>query len=404
MEDIVEYFRKATDTMGFPPRWRSSSWSEAQGWFYIGSELLIGFAYLVSFAALARYLRRCRSVSSAVLFLFVGLCLLTGAITHSLEALMFWWPAYRLTTIAKASTGLVSLVTVTALLPMIPKLLALRNPVELQREVAQRRRTEMELRQVHAQLEGVIEQRTSELAAKNAEMEQFLNTVSHDLKNPVVTCLGLAGILREDVQAGRIEESIDSVNRIERSVTRMRQLIDDLLHLSRIGRVRFELTEVDILEIVRSIADELRPRLEQIGAVLEFEDNLPHVIADAQWMRELLENLVTNAMKYGCDNPRPQIVVGSIELNDETRLFVRDNGRGIDSAHHAQIFEPFRRLRSDKEGSGMGLAIVVKIVKMHGGRVWVESEPGRGATFWIGLPLSGATETKERLETAHALT
>src|ERR1700689_5418220 len=156
----------------------------------------------------------------------------------------------------------------------------------------QRRRTELELRQVHSQLEGVIEQRTAELASKNEELEQFLNTVSHDLKSPVVTCQGLAGILREDIQAGRIEETQDTINRIDRSVARMRQLIDDLLHLSRIGKVRFDLADVDILSIVRSICDEYRHRLEQIGAVVQIESNLPRVHADAHWITEVFENLI----------------------------------------------------------------------------------------------------------------
>jgi signal transduction histidine kinase len=268
-----------------------------------------------------------------------------------------------------------------------------RKPVDLEREITQRRRTELELRQVHAQLEGVIEQRTSELASKNEELEQFLNTVSHDLKSPVVTCQGLAGILREDIQAGRIEETHDTINRIDRSVTRMRQLIDDLLHLSRIGKVRFELTDVNTLSLVRSIGDEYKTRLEKICAVLQIESNLPSVHADAHWLTEVFENLITNAIKYGCDNPHPSIKIGCITDEREHRFFVRDNGSGIDPAHHAQILEPFRRLRNDKEGSGMGLAIVVRIIKMHGGRIWIESQSGHGATFWVALP-AGTTSAK----------
>ena len=216
---------------------------------------------------------------------------------------MFWWPAYRLTGLTKAAAAVISLATAGVLIPLAPQALKLRSPAELQHEIVQRRRTELELRQVHAQLEGVIELRTAELAAKNEEMEQFLNTVSHDLKSPVVTCLGLAGVLREDLQAGRVEQTKDTINRIERSMTRMRQLIEDLLNLSRIGKVRFELTDVDTNSVIRSIGEEFKPRLQKIGATLEIESNLPMVRADAHWLTEVFENLITNAMKYGCDNP-----------------------------------------------------------------------------------------------------
>src|SRR5580658_481796 len=204
MDEIVRFFLQATDTAGFRPRWQSDAWGSLHGWIHVAS-----------------------------------------------DAGMFWWPGYRVFTGVKAGAALASMVTLLLIHPMVPKLLAMRNPVELHREIAQRRRTELELRQVHAQLEGVIEQRTAELAAKNEEMEQFLNTVSHDLKNPIVTCLGLIGMVRQDLQAGQTAETLDSVARIERSVTRMRQLIEDLLNLSRLGRVQFELAEVDTDPMLR---------------------------------------------------------------------------------------------------------------------------------------------------------
>jgi signal transduction histidine kinase len=120
------------------------------------------------------------------------------------------------------------------------------------------------------------------------------------------------------------------------------------------------------------------------------------VQADAHWITEVFENLITNAIKYGCDNPHPSIKIGCISDETEHRIYVRDNGSGIDPAQHAQILEPFRRLRSDKEGSGMGLAIVVRIIKMHGGRVWIESQPGQGATFWVAVP-AGAGHGKNEM-------
>jgi signal transduction histidine kinase len=400
MNDIVRYFQWATDTTGFTPRWQGGAWSAAQGWLHIGSDLAICLANVLMAAALARFVRRRPGARKSAIVLLLGPLLLASASAYLLDATMFWWPAYRLWTVAKGITAVLSLGVGVVVWPLIPKLLALRDPSDLQREIAQRRRTELELRQVHTQLEGVIEERTAELATKNEEMEQFLNTVSHDLKNPIVTCLGLIGMVRQDLQAGQTAETLDSVTRIERSVTRMRQLIEDLLNLSRIGRVRFELGEVSTLTMIRTIGEELSPRLKQAGVTLEIADNLPIVTADEHWLTEVFENLITNALKYGCDDPQPRIVVGSVAEEGEARIFVRDNGRGIDPAHHGQVFEPFRRLRSDKEGTGMGLAIVVRIVKMHGGRVWIDSLPGQGATFWVALPTSTGLKMETQRDAA----
>jgi chemotaxis family two-component system sensor kinase Cph1 len=395
----TSFLRKAFDTTDFQPRWQTDNWSNAQNWLHITSDFAIALSYLAISGGLI-YLRRKRpGIPYGNLFWLMSLFMLAGGLTHLLDTLMFWWPAYRLTGLTKAGAALISLVTAGVLIPLTPKAMALRSPAELQREIAQRRRTELELRQVHAELESVIELRTAELAAKNEEMEQFLNTVSHDLKSPVVTTLGLTGVLREDLQAGRIEQTKDTVNRIERSATRMRQLIEDLLNLSRIGKIRFDLSQVDTDSVIRSICDEYKPRLEKIGAVIQIESELPKVIADAHWLTEVFENLITNAMKYGCDNPNPRIAIGADSDETEHRFYIRDNGTGIDPAHHAQILQPFRRLRTDKEGSGMGLAIVVRIVKMHGGRLWIESKPGQGATFWVALPAPTAANSTEAVKT-----
>ncbi|HUB25303.1 MAG TPA: HAMP domain-containing sensor histidine kinase, partial [Tepidisphaeraceae bacterium] len=322
MDDIIRLFLQATDPAGFRPRWQNQAWGAVHGWVHIASDAAICLAFLALAAALMRFIRRGSGAGRFGMLALLGLFALTGA-AAALDAGMFWWPAYRIFTGVKTGAALASLATLLALWPMLPKLLALRNPVELHREIAQRRRTELELRQVHAQLEGVIEQRTAELATKNEEMEQFLNTVSHDLKNPIVTCLGLLGMVRTDLQAGNTNETLDSVARIERSVTRMRHLIEDLLNLSRIGRVRFELTTVSLLPMIRTIREELTPRLTQAGVVLDIEDDLPTVKADERWMTEVFENLITNALKYGCDNPHPRISVGCANTEGETRIFVR---------------------------------------------------------------------------------
>lgn len=362
------------------------------------SRLVGGVLYLLVAGVMVYHARKHKGSVHSRFFGMLSFFVLGGGILFLSNELTRWPEIQSEIGILQLIVILVLAGSAAVVLARIQKMLMLRNPDELQHEIAQRRKTESELRQIHAQLEDVIEQRTAELAEKSEEMEQFLNTVSHDLKNPVVTCAGLIGMLRDEIGANRNDETNDLLGRIERSMIRMRQLIDALLNLSRIGRVTFEMGKVDTQEMMQEIGHDLEPRLKAAGVTLEVGDNLPCVNGDAHWLTEVFENLITNALKYGCDNPRPRITVGCTPEGEEARIFVRDNGKGIDPAQHARVFEPFQRLRSDKEGTGMGLAIVTRIIKMHGGRVWIESATGKGAIFWVSLPKAKDKQREEVIE------
>ena len=166
----------------------------------------------------------------------------------------------------------------------------------------------------------------------------------------------------------------------------MSRLIDDLLQLSRAGRVRNELERIDVAALVRDLAEELDSRLHEAQGDLKIEEPMPPVLADRGRLSEVFDNLLTNAIKYGRNPSGLKITVGSKRLNGRVRYFVRDNGPGIPEQFHERIFGLFQRLDNGQEGTGVGLAIVSRIMEAHGGRVWVESSPGRGATFWLEFP------------------
>ena len=231
---------------------------------------------------------------------------------------------------------------------------------------------------------ATIRRANRELRHKNEEMEQFVYTVSHDLKSPLVTITGFVGMLREDLAEENRSGVLDAVDRIEHATRHMSALIEDLLQLSRVGTVTGTASAVDVYQVVRSIHERLAARIREVGATIEIDENMPSIRADRMRLVQLFENLITNAIKYGCDRPNPRIEIGAITVNDEVRFFVRDNGQGIAPEYHQKIFEMFQRLHSDQAGTGIGLAIVARIAQAHGARVWVESEPGNGATFWIG--------------------
>ena len=229
-----------------------------------------------------------------------------------------------------------------------------------------------------------------QLRQKHEEMEHFLHTVSHDLKSPIVTCKGFLALIRAelgDVVTGQVDEWMSFM---EVAVQRMSRNINDLLELSRVGRARNEPEPVDLTLLVRQILCEMSDRFEAKGVEVRVQEDMPPVTADRARMVDVFENLLCNALKYGCGADRPVVEVGVETRDGEVRVFVRDNGPGIPERMLDRVFELFQRASQDEEGSGVGLAIVAKIMEACGGRSWVESVEGEGACFWLSFPADAA--------------
>jgi signal transduction histidine kinase len=227
----------------------------------------------------------------------------------------------------------------------------------------------------------------ADLEAKNAEMERFNYTVSHDLKSPLVTVLGFAGLVEADLEAGRVDRARDGLARIAAAGERMHGLLEDLLELSRIGRIVNPPEDVSMAELAREAVEMVRGRLDERGARVEIAGDLPSVRGDRQRLREVLQNLIENAVKFMGQQPAPLVQVGVRPGNPEPVFFVRDNGQGLDMRYQEKLFRLFEKLDPRGEGTGVGLALVRRIVEAHGGRVWVESDgPGTGATFCFTVP------------------
>lgn len=274
------------------------------------------------------------------------------------------------------------------------------NPIEAEEgifvlsaivDITERQRTEREIRRINA-----------ELMNKNEEIQQFVYTVSHDLKSPLVTCKGFVGVAREDLKEGLLEDVESSLARIEHATDRMSQLIQDLLQLSRIGTIRNEPEEIDVVELVQSAISDLSSRLEGVRAVVSVQRDLPRVVADRVRLAQVFENLLTNAVKYGCGHDQPAVVIEGCIDAGEVRYCVRDNGSGIAPQFHERIFGLFERLEPNTDGTGVGLAAVSRIMEAHGGRAWVESEVGQGAAFWLAFPATAQSvrdaTSEKRLE------
>ena len=250
----------------------------------------------------------------------------------------------------------------------------------LQREVAERQRAEASLA-AHADM----------LELRNRELQEFAYVASHDLQEPLRAIQNFSERLRTKHAASLNEEAVDYLQRMQNAAGRMRVLIQDLLAFSRVTTQGKPFVSTDLNAIVENVVADLSNRLEESGGRIEI-GKLPVIVADATQMRQLLQNLLGNALKFRREDEPSVVKVYSVETEEAGAvcLAVEDNGIGFDEKYCDRIFTPFQRLHNQRkyEGTGIGLAICRKIVERHGGGIVVRSAPGQGATFFITLPMS----------------
>ena len=254
--------------------------------------------------------------------------------------------------------------------------------------ITDRKQAEEKICKLNEELEQRVVQRTAQLEAANKEMESFSYSVSHDLRAPVRAIDGFSRILLEDYGDKYDAEGKRLLNIIRSNTKKMGELIDDLLNLSRLGRKEIELSDIDMDKLVKGLFDELG--LATNNGKVQFDIKpLPHALGDAGMIHQVFANLLLNAIKFTKPKDEAIIEVGGYTENSKNFYYVKDNGVGFDMKYKDKLFGVFQRLHSgdEFEGTGIGLAIVQRILKRHGGRVWAEGKVNEGATFYFALQL-----------------
>lgn len=232
----------------------------------------------------------------------------------------------------------------------------------------------------------------SELEARNIELERINYSISHDLKNPLVTIRSFVGVLRRDLELGRRERILGDLERIALAADKMGRLFDDLLAISRPRRLDGGLGAIDLEPLVETVLADLAEPLRERAPRLVVAEDMPTVLADPLQLREVFRELIENAVLFSPE--QPSIEIGAQLEGDWVVVHIRDQGMGIEPDYHQRIFALFERLDPSHQGTGAGLTIVRRVVEAHGGRVWVESEGlGRGSTFFFSLPQPGSGDT-----------
>jgi PAS domain S-box-containing protein len=245
------------------------------------------------------------------------------------------------------------------------------------------------------QAEEELARRAEELTRSNADLEQFAYVASHDLQEPLRMVVSFTQLLAQRYQGKLGADADEFINYAVDGARRMQVLVNDLLAYSRVGTQAKEFAAVDCEKALRTVLTNLQQTLEESSGQMT-HDPLPTVQGDETQLWQVFQNLVGNALKFHGSEP-PRVHVSAQELKGEWRFSVRDNGIGIDPQQAERIFLLFQRLhtRAEFPGTGMGLAITKRIVEQHGGRIWMESEPGKGSTFYFSLPMKGVTHGSE---------
>jgi signal transduction histidine kinase len=259
--------------------------------------------------------------------------------------------------------------------------------IESIRDITERKLADEAIHKARDELELRVKERTAELEAKNSEMERFIYTVSHDLRSPLVTIQGFNGFLKGDIEKGDSEKVKTDLRLIEEAVTKMDRLLSKTLELSRIGRVADPPEDVPFEEIAEEALLQTSQRIKSGGIDVSVAKDMPVVRVDKMRIVEAMVNLIENSIKYRGEQQHPRIEIGYQNEAEKTVFYVRDNGMGIDPSLHEKVFELFYKVNKNSDGTGAGLAIVKRIIDVHGGSIWIESELGKGTTVCFTLPV-----------------
>ncbi len=495
MQQVIEFFQKLFLVESWPPRWYCGKWTDFHGWLYILSDLAIWAAYFAIPLLLIRFLSQKKGIPLPSVFLLFGAFILLCGMTHFMDAIIFWWPAYRLSALIRFFTAVVSWATVFALFKFFPIALSLRTSEELEEENRKRQESEQMFKnlleatpdalvivnqegnielvnkqcenvfgyakeeligqkvemlipnsfiaeqnghrnsffanpKIHS-LEGNLElgglrkngqgfpveislsplqteskllvsaairdvtmrkeaevklkQFNEKLDQKNKELEQFVYVASHDLQEPIRTINSFVNLYKSEFGDTQSDEAIEYLQFIQGAGERAQQLIVDLLDYSKLERNR-KLAKVNLNKIIDNVKSDLAVKIADKKAEIRV-GNLPTLQGYETGLRLLFQNLISNAIKFARDGFGPLVEISSKEGDNEWEFSVKDNGIGFSEEFKEKVFVIFKRLhpKSKYEGTGIGLAHCRKIVELHNGRIWADSVPGEGSTFYFTI-------------------
>ena len=353
-------------TQYFMPHGHCYLWTPGVLWLNVLPDVLIAAAYFAIPFVLMHIARRRPDLPFNWLFVWFSIFIVSCGMTHVMDVWNVWNAEYWLEGLAKLITAAASVPTAIMLWRALPAILQLPS---------------------HQQLREANES----LVRANRELEAFTASVSHDLRSPLSTIAGQAGMLQLTLGAAVTEDQNTRLDRIQTSVKKMADLIEALIGLSRISRQALHRELLDVSALAHEVVKDLHQAEPQRTVEIDIQPGMT-ALGDRRLISDMLVNLIGNAWKFTSKTPTARIEIGQQAPGDMATFFVRDNGAGFDMAYEDKLFQPFQRLHgtSEFEGSGIGLATVYRIIERHGGRIWANARPNEGAQFCFTLPTRDA--------------
>jgi signal transduction histidine kinase len=351
----------------FLPHGHCYMWSPGVLWMNVVADILIAMAYFTIPFALLYIARRRRDLPFDWLVACFGVFIIACGLTHVMDVWNVWHAHYWAEGIVKLIAAAASVPTAILLWRFLPGILMLPSQRQLR-------------------------DANESLARANRELEAFTASVSHDLRSPLTTIAGQAGLLELSLPDATDEQK-RRLTRIQSSVKQMSELIEALLVLSRISRQTLHREIVDVTALAESIVQDMRQKDPTRSVEVVIQPNMT-VHGDRRLVGDLFQNLIGNAWKFTSKTSEARIEIGQSSGGSMATLYIRDNGAGFDMTYEQKLFKPFQRLHgsADFDGSGVGLATVARIVDRHGGRIWAEGKPNAGAVFYFTLPTAPITD------------
>jgi signal transduction histidine kinase len=395
--------RQLFSSGNFEPHGYCYLWNPGLVWLHVISDSLIAAAYFAIPVVLVLFIRRRRDLPFSWMFVLFGVFIVACGSTHLMEVWNLWHGNYWLAGVIKAATAAASVPTAVLLARLMPEAVDLpsfsqwiKANAALKAEILERKEAELNLRISEAsfreqaeeirKLNSELSQKLVELGIVNRELESFSYSVSHDLRTPLRHIDGFARILKEEHAAELSQEGCRYIDRVVQAANHMGHLVDDLLNLARIGRKEMVRQRVRLDELVREAMADLPPEISERQIEWKIEP-LAEADCDPGLVKLVLVNLLSNAVKFTKDRQPAVIEVATRDTEKGKAFVVRDNGVGFDPKYADKLFGVFQRLHREEDfaGTGIGLATVQRIVHRHGGEVWAESTPGKGAAFFFTL-------------------
>ncbi len=386
----MELLKNLFSSGDFRPHGYCYLWDARLVWLHVLSDALIALAYVSIPITLVYFVRKRKDVPFNWMFVCFGVFIVACGATHVMEVVTLWFATYWVSGGVKVITAVASVSTAILLVRLVPEALALPHPDVLRTANELLAKQAVTLRDQAAELARA----NAELAATNRELEAFTYSVSHDLRAPLRHIDGFSRILLQDIGPSFDADARRNLERIRVATQHMGHLMDDLLNLARVGRREMQPQITGLNALVDEVVADLN--LGTAGRQVEWRISpLPFAECDPGLLKQVFANLLSNALKYTRPRESAVIEVGHTTVEGRATIFVRDNGVGFNMKYADKLFGVFQRMHRQEEfeGTGVGLAIVQRIIRKHGGRIWAEAEQDKGATFYFTLRSLGETRT-----------